>query len=180
MSQAVLEIFSALGTLTQTPEGQGAITTLTVLGGLLGWIGKRWIFLPKPHVQELCYSFISKDLVSPGFFEIPGLEIVVNGEKQARVAITNLCFWNHGSKVIRGTDWAPMGPLTVTIPRGCKILSFQLTAVSQSACNFQVRRLVDAASEALLLTFDFCGKSDGSVLQIVHTGSPLNTDLIVA
>lgn len=180
MLQSGFEMLAALGMLTDTPAGKGVAFLYTLLGGVLVWAARRWVFSPLPHRQEICYSFISKDLVSPGFFDIPGLEIVVNGAKQVRVALVNLCIWNHGSKVIRNDDWAPKGPLTISIPKKCQILSLQITAASQVACNFQIFQESHEESELIRLTFDFCGQGDGAVLQIVHTGSPLDKSLLVS
>lgn len=146
----------------------------------MGWAAKRWIFTPVPHKQQICYSFISKDLVSPGFFEIPGLEIAVNGAKQVRVAVVNLCVWNQGSKVVRDGDWAPKGPLSLSIPKSCQVLAVQRTAESNVACNFQFHEIKSGDTQTIKLAFDFFGKDDGAVLQIVHTGSPLDSDLVLS
>ena len=141
---------------------------LTVFGGVVSWAAKRWIFDLAPDRQKICFSFISKDLVGPSFFEIPGLEIYVHGAKQSLVSVTYLCIWNAGSKVVRQSDWAPTDPLTVVVTAG-SLLSFEIVAQTRPACNVLIHR--SEISSNLPASFDFLGKRDGIVLRLVHTGA---------
>lgn len=99
------------------------------------------------------------------------LELTYDGVRVNRVTVTRLYFWNHGRESIRRSDLIEAAPVGAVFPQGCRILTAQTIAVTDSACGFAEPRIVmTEAGSKVLFDFDHLNASDGAAVQVVHDG----------
>ena len=172
---------------------------LTVIGLLIGIIGiiTGYIFYRKSlRVPEPCWS-CKTDVLIKGYkaTNLPKLSITYERQNVEIISSTKLLFWNMGKLGIRRGDILADSSLLANVPEEVFVAQPELRNSLQIICAPNVELLdvmqlpLDDEANPLdvervdnkmaLLTFNYLGKNDGGVVQVLHTGiSPNDINIV--
>ena len=101
--------------------------------------------------------------------ELSDLEIRYSGHPVKNLSVSNVMFWNAGKETIRAEDIAPANPIVIKAPTGTEILNVQELVVNNPSSRLTCHST--GARQSVSLTFDFLDRGQGTVLQVIHTGT---------
>jgi xanthosine utilization system XapX-like protein len=153
-------------------------TILGIAGAVLGILGliTGYIFYKKSQrVKEPRYIIKSNNIIKDNITKLSDLNITYKDKKVANLTISKILFWNNGSETIDGSDIANTDPLRVESQNNKKILDAKIIQVSLE--SNQPKVVLNTAKNIVNISFDYLGKKEGFILQIIHDGT-INEDLI--
>lgn len=119
---------------------------------------------------------VSKDgywIVKKGKKKIEKMNILFDGKEIDDLTITKFVIWNSGNEEIRREDIVSVKPLLIKNIGKSIILDASIVVESDPTNLFAIKEI---EPEKVIFDFENANKSDGIVVQILHTGS--SDDLI--
>lgn len=89
------------------------------------------------------------------------------------LSIARLAFWNAGKEPIRNTDITTSDPLTIAPLGNAKMLGVSVLQCNNVASKVAVAVRREKGKSHIanaLLTFEYLGRDNGTVIEIIHTG----------
>lgn len=123
------------------------------------------------HKKPL-FATVQRTIIENSTPMVPGFSVHFNGEKQPRVTVVQLWFWNQGDETIRAVDIPKASPLEIAVAPGASLLNAQIVKTTDDAnqCSLGEPQLKEDGSMSIPLRFDYLDHEDGMVVQIVHNG----------
>jgi hypothetical protein len=150
---------------------------LSFVIGVLG-IGLALFFHFRPFNDKgIKYSIQNYPLFKDYVQQIDGIQISIDGKVIKNLTVTIMAIWNSGHSVIDSTDIPNKNPL------GIKLLSSENEIISARILhqtNIGNDSYVSIREDkTLLIGFEYLGKDDGFILQILHTEDAINESNIL-
>jgi hypothetical protein len=129
-----------------------------------------YIFYRKAHrVKEPCWAIRSNNLVNQYTAKLPDLDIHYKGDPVADLSISRIMLWNHGRETVKEGDIAPADALRVEAVGDTTLLDVKILQTNSPASRFSAELMPDGKSA--ILRFDFVDHRQGSVIEVVHSGT---------
>lgn len=133
------------------------------------------IYFKSKKIKKPCYAITSTNIFKELTSKIKSLSILYSEKKIANLTITKFVFWNAGKDIITSSDIAHLDPLRIYSAEECQILNAIVIYEKNKTNDFKVSLIPDQS--IINISFEFLGKDDGAVIQIIHTGIT-NRDII--
>jgi hypothetical protein len=137
---------------------------LAVLGIALAII----FYFKSKKVKKPCYAILSTNILKEMVSKIESLSILYSGEQISNLTVSKIAFWNAGRDIINSQDIAQLDQLKIQVTDNYKILNAQINYEKNKANNFKIS--IDNSQRYINLNFEYLGKDDGVIIQILHTG----------
>lgn len=128
-----------------------------------------YLFLKSKKTKNPMYCIRSINLIGELYNKIDGLQINYQDKPISNVYSTNVAFWNNGKGVIHSDDISKTESIRVILPTGT-ILDKELVTTTSKSINFDIEQI---GEDTIELSFDFLEKSDGAVINILHSSKSL-------
>ena len=113
---------------------------------------------------------VSKDgycIVRKGKKKIEKVSVLFDGKEIDDLSVTKFVVWNSGNVDIRCDDIVSERPLAIRNIGNATILDATIIVETDSSNKFSV---INVDSETVMISFEYANKSDGIVVQVIHTG----------
>ena len=113
---------------------------------------------------------VSKDgycIVRKGKKKIEKVSVLFDGKEIDDLSVTKFVVWNSGNVDIRCDDIVSDRPLAIRNIGNATILDATIIVETDSSNKFSV---INVDSETVMISFEYANKSDGIVVQVIHTG----------
>lgn len=113
------------------------------------------------------YDIESSKLFENKLKEISELKTYFNDEEINILTSTKIAFWNGGYQVINATDIAEKDPLMIYCDESNKIFKIDVKYEKNEVNNIRINKVDE---HSYLLQFDYLARSEGGIIEILHTG----------
>jgi hypothetical protein len=151
------------------------VTIIPIIIAIVSFILMIIFYLKSKYVKKPFYIIKSVNLIRNLVSKIDLVEITFKGHDVPNLTISKLLFWNAGRNTIRSEDIAKADPLIVSINQNFKMLDAKIIFTKNPANSFSI---IDFNNDQFKFDFDFIDNNEGSIVQIIHTGTS-NLDLKV-
>lgn len=143
------------------------ISIISLALGILG-VGLAVYYANKSkHSKLLKYDVKTKNVIRNNS-KFVGLKLLYNDELITNYTISELWFWNKGNDIINFVDMSENDRLRLEIEEG-DILDIQNVFATNKNNLIDIKEISKDRKTATI-SFDYIGKKEGAVLQIIHTG----------
>ncbi len=147
------------------------------LVGLLGIVLAVYFYLRSRVGACLAQQHEEVRLIGGGGATFPEeVEVRFHDTVVPQITSTKIWIWNAGVLTIRGADIVASDPLRVEFDDGTSVLKASILKQSRPVLGTQVGRAPDESR--VLITFDFLDRSDGLLLEVLHSGAVGNFRLV--
>lgn len=169
-----------LETLQNSPYAWAALSLIAVISLILA----IYFGISSKKVKRFYYFKKTNKLVSFNSNKPSSLHLFYDDTEIQDVSVTRIAVWNSGNEVINAEDLVESEPLSIKIIEGkkedVKILDTSVEYVTDETNRFKFLACEDSKVEDKeedrtnkdVVNFDYAGKHDGFILQIIHTGDP--------
>ena len=119
--------------------------------------------------KEFSYIQKSNSLIRKKKSKFDKLNITYNNQAVEDLCVSRFTIWNSGNKTLNSFDIVKTKELTIHAVDDNKILDVELIKCSEETNQFEIKIIDDKTVKIL---FDYVDKSDGIVIQLIHTGEP--------
>ena len=152
--------------LMDNPYIWAALSFITVASILLSiYFGLKSI--PK---KKFLSAYREQTIVSKQMPLLDKLTVLYDHKPIDTLSVTRFCIWNAGNATINYSDLAKNNPLYISsADDSCKIIECQLISITDASNNATCL----LSENQIDITFDYFDSMDGVLLEIIHTGSPI-------
>jgi hypothetical protein len=158
-------LFFAIENIINSPYFTLSSFFIGILGLIFGILSWRSAF----RIRKPVYTVSNFNLVRNFKNIIPGIHITYKDREIENITISKIAFWNKGLKTINKEDIIKSDPLRIRSVKGVVILDRKVIHTTEPANMFQAQEIDNPNS--FLITFDYLGRGDGAIIEIVHTGT---------
>lgn len=126
--------------------------------------------LPRKTIRAIISD---NELITNKQSDISKLKILYDDKSVDKLTVTKLTFWNGSLQTIHNTDIIAAAPLSIFAKNG-KILEVSVLEGENTPNKINVSLADDTTAN---ITFDYLDKSEGGIIQIIHTGDLKSIDI---
>ena len=169
-----------LETLQNSPYAWAVLSIVAIISLILA----IYFGVSANKVKRFYYYTKTNKLVSFNSDKPSSLHLFYDDTEIQDVSVTRIAVWNSGNDVINAADIVESEPLSIKIiddkSDDIRILDSSIDYVSDGTNKFELSFSEDYREENEdesrnykdVVNFDYAGKRDGFILQIIHTGNP--------
>lgn len=125
-------------------------------------------FLSGRKKRSLMYDIISTPLVTDEMTDIPGLEVLFEGQPMKNITSTTVEFLNTGNQLLEPSDFAVRQPLSLSVSGQFLLGQTGVQAQADNPNSIPNIELIDDHTGSL--TFDFLEHNKFFEITLLHTG----------
>lgn len=145
---------------------------LNLIMGLSGIAIAIIFYLRGRKIKKPIYDIKSSNVVRDIGGKFDHLELIYKKQPIANFTISMVSFWNAGNETIDWNDVTELEPITISTKDDYHILDAKILNTVNSTNNFRI----EFDDSTVSIKFDYVGKGQGAIFQIIHTGKD-NNDL---
>lgn len=153
--------------LQESPYAWTILAICTIVSVILA----IWTLVKGRKKLEFSCFETSNEIVEKGESLIADLQLLYKGKAIDNITFTKYAIWNSGTEVINCSDIVSSKPLQIGIrpdnPESVEILDAVIIKQSEESNGFEISEI---NNDHINFQFDYAGRKDGIVVQIVHTG----------
>ena len=134
-----------------------------ILATIITYMWSRKIIKPSFNIDS--FNLIKDDVT-----KLDDIEVLFKGETINNLTSTKIAYWNQGNAILENNHIANIEPIRIVLTNNSKLLDVKILFTSKVANNISFDYEILKGKE-IKITFDYLGKSDGMVVQILHTGN---------
>lgn len=143
------------------------------------------IILFRKNYKYKClrYTLHDNNIVRDLSAKLTGLKVSFKKKYVKNVTVSKIAFWNSGTEVINKIDFADKDPLRIETDKDYEILDVKIIYMTKEANDFEIppsyvkSKISSLPIETTVIsnkeqriTFDYLGRNEGGIIQIVHNG----------
>lgn len=140
----------------------GLATCFTIIGLPLSIV----FFVKGNKKKKITYNLKTNNIIANKEKKYNKLNLLYNEKEIDNFSSTKFAIWNSGNDIINNTDISDVDLLTIKLQEGI-ILDASIIQESNKVNEVRIKKDGD---NKIIIYFDYLGKLDGIVLQIIHTG----------
>lgn len=129
-----------------------------------------WTWCAGKQRKEISIHCKSNEIIKAGKQRIQKLNVMFDGRAIEDLTSTKFYIWNSGNQVLHNADIVQSKPLRIHTEKAT-ILDAQILRVSDDTNVFEI---ASASDKEITLVFDYVEKGKGVLVQVLHTGNPLD------
>lgn len=150
-------------------------TSVGLIGIFIGFFISYYFYRKSLRQKEPLWAIRSNNIIKDSRQVIENLTVLYNNVSVDNLTISMLILWNDGDETINRQDIETINKLRINCTGESQILDARVIASNNSSSQFNV--IKPESCKCAYISFEYLDKSQGAVIQVVHTG--LSSDALV-
>lgn len=118
--------------------------------------------------KEISYCLKSNHLIRKKKSKFEKISISYDGKRVEDLCVSKFTIWNSGNRTLNCSDIVESKELTISTSQNNIILDVEIIVCSEETNKFSVETIDETT---IKINFDYVDKKDGTIVQIIHTGT---------
>ena len=128
-----------------------------------------YFYLRSRRAKVPCWAVSTVRLVTDRVSALPDIQIRYKDQAIQQLSVSRVTFYKKGAETIRREDIPRTSPLRIVAANRVAMLDASLVATNNPTNAITVA--FDAPSNLAVVSFDYLDRSNGCVVEVIHTGS---------